>query len=77
LKDIENSWQELLKKIGFKNSKTESFLSDVNFDSFVDNILVLKVNNVSQFIFKSLINDLSLIEASCFELFNNNIKEEI
>jgi len=74
LDDIEQKWDKLLKKIGCKNSKTESFLADVSFDSFSNNKLAIKVNNVSEFIFKGLINDVNLMELSFYELFNVKIK---
>ena len=74
LDEIKESWENLLNRIGSVNSKTETFLSDVVFETLENNILTLKVNNISPFIFKSLTNDIELIESSFLELFNVNIK---
>ena len=74
LDKIKDCWSSVLGRIGDKNSKTETFLSDVSFESINDNTLDLKINNITPFIFKSLTNDIELIESSLLELLNIKIK---
>lgn len=74
LDKIKDCWSSVLTRIGDENSKTETFLSDVSFESIKNNTLDLKINNISPFIFKSLTNDIKLIESSLLELLNVEIK---
>ena len=74
LDKIKDCWSSVLARIGDENSKTETFLSDVDFESIKDDTLDLKINNISPFIFKSLTNDIKLIECSLLELLNVKIK---
>ena len=74
LGDIESKWQKILKIIESKNSKTANFLLESIIDSFNENLLNIKVNKVSNFIFKGLLKDVILIEEAIFELFNKKIK---
>ena len=77
LDDITKQWTKVLKMIGSENSKTENFLSDIYFESFINNTLILKVNNVGEFIFKGLLKDKDLIESSLHAVFKSKINLEL
>jgi len=72
-KDIEEGWSKVLKLIEAENSKTANFLSDSIIESYNNDKLVIKVNNVSQFAFKGLLNDVALIEKAFSDFLQHKI----
>ena len=74
LSQINSGWEKVLKIIEKKNSKTAGFLEDIFLENLNSGILKIGVNNISNFIFKGLLNDVKLIEDSLFEFFKSRIK---
>ena len=67
LEEIDSGWRSVLSSIQKENSKTASFLEDSEIKELSDNILVISVNNISEFAFNGLINDVELIEKTLFK----------
>jgi len=77
LEEIEVIWLKVLKVVGSLNSKTANFLSDSLIENYESNKLIVKVNNISKFAFKSLINDITLIEKTFLDLLKQKITVEL
>ena len=74
LNQINLGWKKILKIIEQKNSKTAGFLEDIILESFNEGNLKIEINNISNFIFKGLLNDIKLIEDSLFDFFKSRFK---
>ena len=72
--ELIEKWNYVLKELGSLNSKTANFLSDSKIESFDGAVIGIKVNNISNFVFKGLAKNLDVIEESFFKVFKNKLK---
>jgi len=70
--DIENKKQDIINYIDNKNSKTGGFISDIEFDSINATTIAIKVNNISNFLYDTLKNDIDLIKEGFNKVLNSN-----
>jgi len=70
-------WNYVLKEIGLINSKTANFLLDSKIENFNGEVVEIKVNNISDFVFKGLKKDIKIIEKSFFKVIKNKLKVEL
>ena len=74
---IKSKWREILNSIQKQNSKTAGFLEDSDINELTDDILNINVNNVTEFAFNGLLNDVSLIESIFFKKLKVNLKVKL
>ena len=77
ISDLKENWNNILKDIGSKNSKTANFLSDSLLEDYRDGCLIIKVSNISGFAFKGLKNDVKIIEESILKVFKKELKVDL
>ena len=67
-------WNYVLKELGTMNSKATNFLSDSEIESFDGTVIEIKVNNISNFVFKGLKKNIDIIEKSFFNIFKTKFE---
>ena len=73
LTDFEKKWDKFMKLLENRNVKTANFLRSSDLVEYKNNILSIRINEVSRFVYKVLLNDLDIIEETIFELFSEKI----
>jgi len=72
IEEIENKIFDIKKLIDKKNKKTAEFLEDIQIESTENSIIKIKINNINNFLFKSLEKDINLIKDSFNEVLKVN-----
>ena len=72
IKDIEDTIFDVKEIIRKTNKKTAEFLEDIEIESVKNSVIKIKINNVNNFLFKSLEKDIDLIKSSFNEALEVN-----
>ena len=74
LKDIRNSWRDIITRLEQSNSKIAHFLEDVRLHSFDGKQVLVELVNGHRFHLKTLEKDAKLVEEEMYDILGKSIK---
>ena len=74
LEEILNKQEDIINYIDSKNSKVSSLLENMIIQSIREYEITIKINNVSDFIYESILNGIDIIKDGFDTILNNDFK---